>query len=181
MSAAIICLVASLVFSSRASAAPEYSPHVGQSYPNRVLFGDTHLHTAYSTDAGMLGNRLGPEAAYRFAMGEPVTSSTGVKARLSRPLDFLVVADHAENLGFPVQLAQGHPALQGNDFGKTMATYVKAGQLSEAFAFWSFARKGALLHGSPARFGGFQPHWPGVVAPLVLYRCAWVTCGGYGP
>ena len=57
----------------------EYSPFLDRGYPDRVYFGDTHLHTSYSTDAGMLGNRLGPEEAYRFARGEEVTSSTGVR------------------------------------------------------------------------------------------------------
>src|SRR5262249_20334186 len=78
---------------------PEYSPYLDIGYPQRVYFGDTHLHISYSTDAGMIGCRLGPEEAYRFARGEEVISSTGVRARLQRPLDFLVVADHAENLG----------------------------------------------------------------------------------
>ena len=56
----------------------EYSPYLDQGYPDRVYFGDTHLHTAYSTDAGMFGCRLGPDEAYRFARGEKVISSTGV-------------------------------------------------------------------------------------------------------
>ena len=60
----------------------EYSPYLHQSYPNRVFWGDTHLHTSYSTDAGMVGNTLGPEEALRFARGEKVISSTGVPARL---------------------------------------------------------------------------------------------------
>ena len=68
-------------------------------YPEKVLWGDTHLHTANSVDAFAFGNRLPPEAALRFARGEEVTSSTGVKAKLARPLDFLVVTDHAEGLG----------------------------------------------------------------------------------
>jgi len=68
-------------------------------YPEKVLWGDTHLHTANSVDAFGFGNRLDPEAALRFARGEEVTSSTGVKAKLARPLDFLVVSDHAEGLG----------------------------------------------------------------------------------
>ena len=86
----------------------EYSPHLDQGYPQRVFWGDTHLHTSYSTDAGMIGNRLGPDAAYRFARGEEVVSSTGVRAKLVRPLDFLVVADHAENLGLaPMMLLKG--------------------------------------------------------------------------
>lgn len=78
----------------------EYSPYPGQEFPNQVFFGDTHLHTSYSTDAGMVGCTLPPEDADRFAMGEEVESSTGVPARLNRPLDFLVVSDHAENPGF---------------------------------------------------------------------------------
>ena len=65
-------------------------------YPQRVYWGDTHLHTANSPDAFGFGNRLDPEAALRFARGEEVTSSTGIKAKLARPLDFLVIADHSD-------------------------------------------------------------------------------------
>ena len=79
--------------------APGYSPYAGQNYPARVLWGDTHLHTANSLDAAAFGNTLGPETAYRFARGEQVVSSSGQPVNLSRPLDFLVVADHAEGLG----------------------------------------------------------------------------------
>ncbi len=68
-------------------------------YPERVYWGDTHLHTANSVDAFGFGARLGPEEALRFAMGQEVTSSTGLQAKLERPLDFLVIADHAEGLG----------------------------------------------------------------------------------
>ena len=76
-----------------------YSPYPEQNFPNQVLFGDTHLHTSFSTDAGLFGTTLGPDEAYRFAKGEMVKSSTGVPVRLDRPLDFLVIADHAEKLG----------------------------------------------------------------------------------
>ena len=65
-------------------------------YPERVFWGDTHLHTSNSPDAFGFGNRLGPEEALRFARGEEVTSSTGIKAKLARPLDFLVVSDHSD-------------------------------------------------------------------------------------
>jgi len=67
-------------------------------YPEQVYFGDTHLHTSNSSDAFGLGVRLGPEEALRFARGEQVTSTTGLKAKLSRPLDFLVIADHSDGL-----------------------------------------------------------------------------------
>ncbi len=76
-----------------AKPAREYSPNLAADYPDRVYFGDTHLHTSYSVDAGMVGDRLGPDEAYRFARGETVTASFGHKARLRRPLDFLVIAD----------------------------------------------------------------------------------------
>ena len=67
--------------------------------PERVYWGDTHLHTSNSVDAFGFGNRLGPEEALRFARGEEVTSSTGITARLARPLDFLVISDHSDGLG----------------------------------------------------------------------------------
>ncbi|WP_276391217.1 DUF3604 domain-containing protein [Eudoraea chungangensis] len=70
---------------------------------NEVYWGDTHLHTALSLDAGAFGNRIGMDEAYRFARGETVTSSSGMQTKLSRPLDFLVVADHSDGMGiFPM-------------------------------------------------------------------------------
>ena len=90
---------------------PGYSPYAGNTFPTRPLFGDTHLHTSQSFDAIAFGNFLGPDEAYRFARGEEVTSSTGQRARLSRPLDFLVVADHAENMGTMGEIKAGNPAL----------------------------------------------------------------------
>ena len=117
----------------------EYSPYLDQGYPDRVYFGDTHLHTSYSTDAGMLGNRLGPEEAYRFARGEEVTSSTGVRARLQRPLDFLVVADHSENLGLAPMIAESNPELLKTEFGRKLHDMVKGGKGGEAFNTWSAA------------------------------------------
>ncbi len=77
-----------------------YSPYAGRNFPSRPFFGDTHLHTALSMDAGAAGARLDPSDAYRFARGEEVIASSGQPAKLSRPLDFLVVADHSDNMGF---------------------------------------------------------------------------------
>src|ERR1700704_5213192 len=114
----------------------EYSPYLDQGYPDRVYFGDTHLHTAYSVDAGMLGCRLGPEEAYRFARGEQVTSSTGVPARLQRPLDFLVVSDHAENLGLAPMIAESNPDLLKTEFGRRVHDLVKSGKGADAYTFY---------------------------------------------
>ena len=71
--------------------AKAYSPYAGRKYPTRVLWGDTHLHSANSGDAFTTGNRFTPEQTYRIARGEEVISSTGLPARLSRPLDFVVL------------------------------------------------------------------------------------------
>src|SRR5688572_20826631 len=79
---------------------PSYSPYAGRAYPTRVFWGDTHVHTSMSMDAGAFGNRLDIPEAYRFARGEEVTASMGLKVKLSRPLDFIVVADHSDNMGF---------------------------------------------------------------------------------
>jgi hypothetical protein len=117
-----------------------YSPYPDQSFPNRVFFGDTHVHTSYSADAGMIGNTLGPDQAYRFAKGEEVTSSTGLKARLARPLDFLVIADHAENLGLAPLLAANDPALLATDFGTQLRAALDAGDPAGAWSIWSKAK-----------------------------------------
>jgi hypothetical protein len=114
----------------------QYAPYPEENFPNQVFFGDTHLHTSYSTDAGMMGNTLGPDEAYRFAKGHLVVSSTGVPARLNRPLDFLVVADHAENLGLAPMIASSNPDLLKSPWGKEIHDLVKAGKLGEAYAMW---------------------------------------------
>lgn len=114
----------------------DYSPYVDQNFPKDVYFGDTHLHTSYSTDAGMIGNILGPEEAYRFALGEEVVQSHGLRAKLQRPLDFLVISDHAENLGLANLIAESNPDLLTNEFGKLVHDLVKAGKGLEAFDEW---------------------------------------------
>ena len=114
----------------------EYSPYLDKGSPGRVYFGDTHTHTSYSTDAGMLGNRLGPDEAYRFALGQEVTSSEGVRARLQRPLDFLVVADHSENLGLAPMIAESNPELLKTEFGRRVHDLVKSGDGVGAYLAW---------------------------------------------
>lgn len=74
-------------------------------FPERVYWGDAHLHTANSVDAFGFGVRLGPEEALRFARGEEVTSTMGLKAKLARPLDWLVITDHSDALGGTKALA----------------------------------------------------------------------------
>ena len=95
-----------------------YSPYAQRSFPSRVFWGDTHLHTGLSMDAGLFGARLGLEDAYRFARGEEVMASSGQPAKLSRPLDWLVIADHSDGMGFFNDLAAGKPDVIAFDQAK---------------------------------------------------------------
>ena len=92
-----------------------YSPYVGRNFPTRPLWGDTHLHTASSLDAFGNGTTLDAADAFRFARGEEVRLSAGMRARLSRPLDWLVIADHSEFAGVAAGLAKGDPKLVVDD------------------------------------------------------------------
>ena len=109
-----------------------YSPYADRNFPTRPLFGDTHLHTAVSFDAGIFGARLTPRDAYRFAKGEQVTSNTGQPAKLSRPLDFLVVADHSDNMGLFPDLAAGKPNIVADSQGRKWYEMMKEGKGQEA-------------------------------------------------
>jgi hypothetical protein len=142
-------------------AKPLYSPYAGRNFPTRPLFGDTHLHTSFSMDAGAFGCRLGPRDAYRFARGEEVTSSTGQRVKLSRPLDFLVVADHSDGFGFFPTLMSGDPTLLATPQGRKWYDQINSGHGAEAAMdiIMSFG-KGDLPKGFPV---------PGTTA----YRSAW--------
>jgi hypothetical protein len=110
-----------------------YSPYAARELgdgeaPSQLLWGDTHLHTSLSMDAGAFGNRLGIEEAYRFARGEELVASGGMPVRLSRPLDFLVVADHSDNMGFFPDLFAGKPHMLADPTGKDWYDRIQAGQ-----------------------------------------------------
>src|SRR6056300_1644798 len=94
------------------------SPQAASEHPTKLLFGDLHLHTSYSSDAGMVGASLGPDAAYRFARGERVISNFGQPVQIAQPLDFLAVTDHAENLGLAPMVVRSDPALLEAPWGR---------------------------------------------------------------
>ncbi len=109
-----------------------YSPYADRNFPSRPFFGDTHLHTAFSMDAGAFGCRLNPRDAYRFARGEQVTASGGQPAKLSRPLDFLVVADHSDNMGFFPDLFAGKPEVLAQPMGRKWYDMIQSGEGADA-------------------------------------------------
>jgi hypothetical protein len=139
-----------------------YSPYAGRTYPTRPYFGDTHLHTSFSMDAGAFGARLTPRDAYRFARGEEVTSNSGQPVRLSRPLDFLVVADHSDNMGFFPDLLAGKAELLADPTCRKWYEMIQAGNGAEA----AIEIIVAFSHGT---FPQDMMYFPGTRA----YRGAW--------
>jgi len=111
--------IVSLLCNSSIAQTQDHSlPYAENDYPDKVYWGDTHVHTNLSTDAYEGGNRLSPNDSYRFARGEKVRSSSGQVAQLKRPLDFLVVADHAENMGVRIAMDAKDKVLLKNSEGK---------------------------------------------------------------
>jgi len=114
---ALFFMAAPLVFPA-STKGQNYSPHAVRAFPDVLLWGDTHVHTNLSSDAYGGGNNLTPDQAYRFARGERIVSNTGQPARLSRPLDFLVVTDHAEYLGVASLLDSDREQLVNSEIGQ---------------------------------------------------------------
>lgn len=150
-----------------------YSPYADRNFPTRPLFGDTHLHTAVSFDAGTFGARLTPRDAYRLARGEQVTSSSGLPVKLSRPLDFLVVADHSDNMGMFPDLAAGKPNVLADPQGRKWYEMMQNGQGQEAaldviasFSKGTFPK--ALIY-SPET-AAFKSTWQDTIAAAEEYN-----------
>jgi hypothetical protein len=104
-----------------------YSPYADRSYATQVYWGDQHLHTSFSPDAGLVGNRLSPDDALRFARGEQLRSSSGQLVQLERPYDWLVVSDHAEYFGLPQAFMEKNPDIMSTASGKKWAEALKTG------------------------------------------------------
>jgi hypothetical protein len=139
-----------------------YSPYAGRNFPTRPLFGDTHLHTGMSMDAGAAGARLMPADAYRFAKGEEIMASSGQSVKLSRPLDFLVVADHSDNMGFFPKLLSGDAAALADPTGRRWYDLIQSGRGADAamdiiqqFTAGTFPQALLSMPGAPA----FKSAW----------------------
>jgi len=168
---------------------PEFSPYAGRNFPTRVLWGDTHLHTAVSVDAGTMC-RIGQEDALRFARGEEISTTWGLRARLSRPLDFLVVADHAEMYGLMPQLLSGDPEILSTEKGKKWYDELKSGNQDRVFAaameiVGSLSGDVPPIKSDKAVKGAWQAYTaladrynePGRFTALIGYE--WTAIGGY--
>jgi len=119
----LLLLLSSLLLTISVSSAQEgdagakkYLPPV--EYPQNVYFGDAHVHTVMSMDAAAWGASQTPEGAYRYARGEEVTSFKGWKTQLTRPLDWLVIADHSDGYNFYNMVKDGDPLIVKEELGK---------------------------------------------------------------
>jgi len=92
-----------------------------------VFWGDTHVHTGWSGDAGAFGCTLGPMEAVRFARGEEIKSAHGESVKLSRPLDWIVVADHSDGMGVIQELITQNPDLMANPTLRRWSDMIRAG------------------------------------------------------
>ena len=113
-----------------------YSPYAQRSFPSQVYWGETHVHTGVSLDAGLFGCILGHEDAYRFARGKEIKSSSGLPIKLSRPLDWLVIADHSDMMGIAFDIQSGAPNIMAVPKGKEWAEgFQKGGEAAGKAAF----------------------------------------------
>lgn len=114
----LLLLLASVASAADSQEGAPFSAYAEKNYPMNVYWGDTHIHTRVSLDAGTGGVRFGPEEAYRFAKGEEIEVADGLRAKLHRPLDFLVVSDHAEYLGIAPMILAADPELLATEGGR---------------------------------------------------------------
>ncbi len=134
-----------------------YSPYAGRTFPERPLWGDTHLHTGQSMDAGGFGARLTQEEAWRFARGEEITASSGQKVRLSRPLDWLVITEHSDGMGLITDILDASPEVTRFEQGRRWSEgYLAGGQkaVETTLNLITTVSQGKV---DPELFGSYQP------------------------
>jgi len=148
--------------SMRSYASGHYSPYADPHYPTRVYWGETHLHTSFSPDAGLVGDHLDPDAALRVARGEQIQSSTGQPVRLEAPYDWVVISDHSEYMGLPQAFKENNEEILKTASGKKWAAALKQGGQAGYQAFVEMT----------AEFASGKPSIPrGALEPL--YRSIW--------
>jgi hypothetical protein len=141
--AALFCASSAIAQINPSVASPDsiypgktYSPYAKRSFPNQIYWGDSHVHTGLSLDAGLFGNTLRPDDAYRFARGEEIKSATGLPVKLSRPMDWLIVTDHTDLMGMATDIQNGAPAIMADKKGREWAkAFQKGGTAAGEAAF----------------------------------------------
>lgn len=120
-------VAALLALGSTGACAQVYSPYAEREFATELLFGETHVHSALSADAGGGGTRLMPRDVYRFASGEQLNSNTGQPVKLARPFDFFALTEHTDGMGAFTDLLRGAPNLLADEQGKYFYEEFNAG------------------------------------------------------
>jgi hypothetical protein len=141
-----------------------YSPYADRGFPTHVYFGDTHVHTGLSVDAGGSGTRLMPRDAYRFARGEQVTSNTGQPVKLARPYDFFMITDHSDAMGAITDILDGAPNIMADPEGRQFHEDFNAGGQTAAAAMFRLINQ--FAQGEISEELNYQPGNP-------AYRRVW--------
>lgn len=139
-----------------------YSPYAGVNYPDKVLFGDTHVHTALSADAGGSGTTLLPTDAFRFARGEEVVSNSGQAVKLQTPLDFLVLTEHSDAMGAIIDILAGTPNIMADPMGRRFHEAFNKGGQAAAEAAWEMIN--LFAQGKISEAMNYQPGNPAFAA-----------------
>ncbi len=134
-----------------------YSPYAQRSFPSHVYWGDSHLHTGNSLDAGLFGNTVGLDDAYRLARGEEIKASSGIPVKLSRPLDWLIITDHTDLMGFAPDLQKGAPAILADPQGKEWAEAFQKGGVEAGKAAFDLIGKFSQMKLPPALVKAYSP------------------------
>jgi hypothetical protein len=158
--------VAGFSYAALPATGESYSPYANLNFPTKVLFGDVHVHTGLSGDAGGSGTRLMPSDAYRFARGEQVTSNTGQPVRISQPYDFLAVADHTDGMGVILDILAGKPNIMADPYGRELnAAFNKGGKAARKATVGMIAK---FAQGEINEALNYQPGNP-------AYKATWET------
>ncbi len=174
-------------FDPSTAAPPPARAAVPRSRERSVFFGDLHIHSSLSLDAYLFGVRAGPEDAYTYAKGGTISHGAGYEIRLSEPLDFAAVTDHAEYLGMFEAMDPDLP-LSG---GALRSTLLDRNRFSASWLFLSTMREffipGQGDVGDPAIMreawrrivdAAERANDPGVFTAFIGYE--WSGVGGMG-
>ncbi|MEI6894306.1 MAG: DUF3604 domain-containing protein [Colwellia sp.] len=136
-----------------------FSPYADQDYPTQLLFGETHIHSALSADAGGGGTTLLPRDLYRFARGEQVLSNTGQPVKLDRPLDFICLTEHTDGMGVITDILKGTENILADEQGAIFHQRFSQGGAEAKQA--SFDLISAFANGELSSALVYQPGNPG--------------------
>jgi hypothetical protein len=143
-----------------------YSPYADRAFPSQVYWGDTHMHTGLSMDAGLFGNTTGVDTMLRFARGEQVTSASGQPVKLARPLDWVVTTEHSDGMGMIDDLRAGAPNIMASDQGARWSEALQAGGAASAEAALDLITTFSQGEMDPALLADYSPGSP-------IYASVW--------